>query len=287
MRAHVLWKRFGEKMRDFHNFSSTMQRDKPSTKQSARVVAILSERFAEHLRRRRLRLRRSLGVDPGAERRVDQKCRGGEAGGHRWGLHWRRRRAQGGNSIALNEFWPFFRHLFSPLFGPFLKLLTEISTHDCSKLTLWPFFGPFWALFNAIELPPPSYYLVRRREGESDQTFVVGSAPSVVLVTAGGVSVYKSEKLIKPFSWKLFLFLGSVITTRLPSSFHLLKSVSNIYRIKNLLLHQICAICGIKGGAEGILGWRRAVDTVVLYIQFLLLFSLNLTQMWSWCNDHS
>ena len=46
----------------------------------------------------------------------------------------------------------------------------------------------------------PSYYLLRRREGESDQTFVVGNAPSVVLVTAGGVSVYKSEKLIKPFS---------------------------------------------------------------------------------------
>ena len=46
----------------------------------------------------------------------------------------------------------------------------------------------------------PHYYLVRRKEGEADQTFVVGEAPSVVLVSAGGVSVYKSEKLIKPVS---------------------------------------------------------------------------------------
>ena len=46
----------------------------------------------------------------------------------------------------------------------------------------------------------PHYYLVRKKEGEADQTFVVGKAPSVVLVSAGGVSVYKSEKLIKPSS---------------------------------------------------------------------------------------
>ena len=41
---------------------------------------------------------------------------------------------------------------------------------------------------------------MRKKEGEADQTFVVGKAPSVVLVSAGGVSVYKSEKLIKPSS---------------------------------------------------------------------------------------
>ena len=44
----------------------------------------------------------------------------------------------------------------------------------------------------------PRYHLVRKKEGEADQTFVVGKAPSVVLVSAGGVSVYKSEKLLKP-----------------------------------------------------------------------------------------
>ena len=51
-----------------------------------------------------------------------------------------------------------------------------------------------------IDDQDPYHYLLRRKEGEADQTFVVGKGPSVVLVSAGGVSVYNNDKLIKPFS---------------------------------------------------------------------------------------
>ena len=52
----------------------------------------------------------------------------------------------------------------------------------------------------SMDIEYPHYYMVRKMEGEADQTFVVGRAPSVVLVSPGGVSVYKSDKVIKPFA---------------------------------------------------------------------------------------
>ena len=52
----------------------------------------------------------------------------------------------------------------------------------------------------STDIAYPHYYMVRKMEGEADQTYVVGRAPSVVLVSPGGVSVYKSDKVIKPFA---------------------------------------------------------------------------------------
>ena len=51
-----------------------------------------------------------------------------------------------------------------------------------------------------LDIEYPHYYMVRKMEGEPDQTYVVGRAPSVVLVRPGGVSVYKNDKAIKPFA---------------------------------------------------------------------------------------